>query len=85
MIKNFLSILLFLFFLSSFFQSINKFFTKRMLFAINVANVFSHIYGETTHQLNRKTISVFLKQTYLSYFDMKLGEDKSWAPTVQYA
>ena len=48
---------------------------------VNDPNVFCYIYGEYTLEHNRKLITDFVKQAYLAYFKVKLGDqDKSWAP-----
>ena len=44
---------------------------------------FCYICGEYTLEHNRKLITDFVKQAYLAYFKVKLGDqDKSWAPIL---
>ena len=46
-------------------------------------NVFCYICGEYTLQSNRKGSSEFVKQAYLAYFKVRLGDqDKAWAPHI---
>ena len=48
---------------------------------VNDPNVFCYICGEYTLEQNRKLITDFVKQAYLAYFKVKLGDqDKSWTP-----
>ncbi|XP_061443081.1 uncharacterized protein LOC133365351 isoform X1 [Rhineura floridana] len=48
---------------------------------LNNPNAFCYICGEYTLQKQRKNITDFVKQAYLAYFGVKLGDqDKSWAP-----
>ena len=50
---------------------------------LNEANVFCYIRGEYTLEHNRKTISDFVKRTYLAYFKVMLGDQgKPWAPLI---
>ena len=50
---------------------------------LNDVNAFCYICGEYTFELNRKTITDFLKQVYFAYFKVKLGDqDKPWAPHI---
>ena len=50
---------------------------------VNDSNVFCYICGEYTLEHNRKLITDFVKQAYLAYFKVKLGDqDKSWAPHI---
>ena len=50
---------------------------------VNDPNVFCYICGEYTLEHNRKLITDFVKQAYLAYFKVKLGDqDKSWAPHI---
>ena len=47
---------------------------------VNDPDVFCYICGEYTLEHNRKLITDFVKQAYLAYFKVKLGDqDKSWA------
>ena len=51
--------------------------------SVNDPNVFCYLCGEYTLEHNRKLITDFVKQAYLSYFKVKLGDqDKSWAPHI---
>ena len=48
---------------------------------VNDPNVFCYICGEYTLEHNRKLITNFVKQAYLAYFKVKLGDqDKSLEP-----
>lgn len=48
---------------------------------INHPDVFCYICGEYTFKENRKSISIFVKQVYLAYFGVSIGDqDKTWAP-----
>lgn len=48
---------------------------------VNHPDVFCYVCGEYTLKESRKTISDFVKRTYLAYFGVHLGDqDKSWAP-----
>ena len=50
---------------------------------VNDPNVFYYICGEYTLEHNQKLITNFVKQAYLTYFKVKLGDqDKSWAPHI---
>ena len=50
---------------------------------VNDPNFFCYICGECTLEHNRKLITDFVKQAYLAYFEVKLGDqDKSWAPIL---
>ena len=50
---------------------------------VNNPDVFCFICGEYTLEHSRKLISDFVKQTYLAYFKVKLGDqDKSWVPHI---
>ena len=50
---------------------------------VNDPNVFCYICGEYTLKHNRKLITDFVKQAYLAYFKVKLGnQDKSWASHI---
>lgn len=47
----------------------------------NSPDEFCYICGEYTLQEQRKNITDFVKQAYLAYFGIKLGDqDKHWAP-----
>nr|CAI5843629.1 unnamed protein product [Callosobruchus analis] len=48
---------------------------------VNQPDVFCYICGEYMFQQNRRAITEFVKQAYLAYFGVKLGDqDKTWAP-----
>ena len=48
---------------------------------MNDPNAFCYICGEYCQEKQRENITYFVKQTYLAYSGMKLGDqDKSWAP-----
>ena len=48
---------------------------------VNDPGVFCYICGKYTLEHNQKAISDFVKQAYLAYVKLKLGDqDKSWAP-----
>ena len=50
---------------------------------VNDPNVFCYICGEYTLEHNQNLITDFVKQAYLAYFKVKLGDqDKSWAPHI---
>lgn len=50
---------------------------------VNHPDVFCYVCGEYTVKESRKTISEFVKRSYLAYFGVHLGDqDKSWAPHV---
>ena len=50
---------------------------------VNDPDVFCYMYGEYTLEHNRKAISDFVKQAYLAYFKVKLGDqNKSLAPHI---
>nr|XP_047125236.1 uncharacterized protein LOC124807409 [Hydra vulgaris] len=50
---------------------------------LNNPNAFCHICGEYCQESQRRNITNFVKQAYLAYFGMKLGDqDKSWAPHI---
>ena len=50
---------------------------------VNGPDVFCYMCGEYTLEHNRKPISDFVKQAYLAYLKVKLGDqDKSWAPHI---
>ncbi|XP_049957523.1 uncharacterized protein LOC126474131 [Schistocerca serialis cubense] len=48
---------------------------------VNHLDEFCYICGEYVLQKNRKNITPFVKEAYLAYFGIKLGDqDKAWAP-----
>ena len=50
---------------------------------VNDSNNFCYICCEYTFEYNRKLVTDFVKQAYLAYFEVKLGDqDKSWAPHI---
>ena len=50
---------------------------------VNDPDVFCYICGKCTLENNRKLITDFVKQAYLAYFKVKLGDqDKSWVPHI---
>ena len=50
---------------------------------VNDPDNFCYVCGEYTLKHDRKAISDFVEQSYLAYFELKLGDqDKSWAPHI---
>ena len=63
-----------------FFNFLNRISTSRRG-CLNDPNAFCYICGEYCQEKQRENITYFVKQTYLAYSGMKLGDqDKSWAP-----